>query len=124
MPLRTPEQLAIDHIAGHAEHAVGLGCGHDLVVFLASLAVQVVEKSCGIKADLGQHPADEFRVLNIEFAPPEAFIHRVMIGPEVAPVFGVQHADVGDRTVEDFLWAANHQARVGWPRADSPYSCT
>ena len=116
--LAAPEQLIPEHEGRHAEHAEFLGLPAQRVVAPAALALRPFGEAGRRHAGFLQHRGDRGRLLDLQFAFPEAQEHAVYVGIEAAVVLGAQHADMDEGAVEDFLRAVNGQpARVG----DPPY---
>src|ERR1044071_8248699 len=82
-------------------------------MFLAAFSTQVCKKPRSIDAGFGQDLLDDFRIFDSEFAPPEAFVDQVMITAKVSLVFRVEHANVGDRRIENMLRSANGESAPG-----------
>src|SRR4029077_8872710 len=65
-----------------------------------------------VRAGLGEHRRDHSRVLDIEFAPPEAFEHLLVVGAEGGGALALrpEHADGGDRGIPDLACAEDDEA--------------
>src|SRR5882672_11213744 len=87
-----PEQLAIEHHGGHAEHAERLGLVDDTIMFRACRPVDVSLKILCRSADVGDHSGYLRQLVDFEIVAPEAPEHCVMVRPEQLMPLGEQHA--------------------------------
>jgi hypothetical protein len=76
--LASPKEFAVDEEGRHAEDAGRFRRRADRVVFAPAIAGEKVVETRRVRAGLGQHRRDHSRVLDIEFAPPEAFEHPLV----------------------------------------------
>ena len=79
---------------------------------------------CGVGPGFGEHRCDDGRVLDVEFAFPEALEGDVDVAAQrvVSLAFGVQHAGGGQRRIPDLLRARGSRGRAFAPAAGNP--CT
>src|SRR5215472_960103 len=110
--LASPEQLAIDEEARHAENARRLRCVADHVMLAAPLAGEIVGKSCRVGAGLEQHRSDDGSILDVELAPPEPLEDVVVVGAEDSRMLALrpEHTDRGERGVPDLPRPQNREA--------------
>src|SRR5258708_4128273 len=110
--LAAPEQFAVKHKARHAEYAGFLGGAADAGQFGASIARDTGGKTGCVGAGLRQYRGDYGWVFDIEFAPPEALEHSVLVcvPNRVTLPLGVEHADSGGGRIPDFLRPADYEA--------------
>jgi hypothetical protein len=66
-----------------------------------AVAREICVETGRVGAGLGQHRGDHFDILDVEFAPPEALEHPVVVGAEhgCTLVLRPEHANGGDRGV-------------------------
>ena len=82
------------------------------VVALTSLVFRPFREVRSRHARLLQHSGDYGRILDFEFALPEALEHAIDVGLEPVVILGSKHADMGDGAVKDLLRAAHCQSNL------------
>src|SRR6516162_9356080 len=90
-----PEQFAIEHHGGYAEHAERLGFVDDAVVFRACGTTDIGFELPRRSAERGNHRGYLRQVVDVEIVAPEPPEYRLMIRPEEAVLFRKQHAGAG-----------------------------
>src|SRR6267378_5561969 len=74
-----PEQFAVKHHGGHAEHAEGFRLVDNEVVFLARRTIEVGFEILWRTADISDHFGNLRQLVDFEVVTPEAPEHRVMV---------------------------------------------
>src|SRR4029077_14684249 len=76
------------------------------------LAVEIGSKAGGIGTSFGQDGGDDRRLLDVEFALPEALENDVVVAPQhrLALPLGVKQTDERELRVPHLLRAADHEA--------------
>src|SRR5689334_14322688 len=95
--IAAPENLAVDDIAGNPEHAERFGLALDALVLAPSLAGKKVHEPRCARSALLDHTRDRIRILDIEFALPEALEHDVVVFAEHFRLLREEHPDRRDR---------------------------
>src|SRR6476660_3318524 len=96
-----PEQFAVEHHGGHAEHAKRLRFVNDAIVLGPRRSLDIGLKILCRAADRGDHAGDLRQVVDFEIMTPETAEYRVVIRAEQAVALREQHASAGIEGIID-----------------------
>src|SRR5262249_18002037 len=109
--LAAPEQLPVEHKAGHSEDPLFFGSAADIRELARSLPRKIGREPIVVRAGLCQNGADDIGLLDIDLGVPEGLEDDVVVPAQhrIALAIGVQHAAERYLRIPDLLCAADHE---------------